>query len=62
MAKIRQFHREYIAPAIAIHRKLWTTLLWERWDPLPLDEKLIWLFFAGNTLAIFILIEFLFLK
>jgi hypothetical protein len=62
MARIRRFHQSYIVPTIALNQQLWTRLFWDRWDPLPLDEKLVWIFFVSNTIGIFTMIEFLFLK
>jgi len=41
---------------------LWRTTFWEYWDPLPLDQKVIMLFFASNTIALITLLEMLALR
>ena len=47
---------------IAINAQLWNTLFWETWNLLPLDQKLTWLAFVGQTIAILTLIEIVLLK
>ncbi len=70
MAKaIRSFHHQYVRPfgqaftvSLSMNRKLWTGMFATAWDTLRLDEKLIWLAFIANTICIFTLLEFMFLK
>lgn len=48
--------------AIAFNGKLWNTLFWEAWYPIPLDKKLIWIAFVGQTIAILTIVELLLFK
>lgn len=66
---IKTFHKHYVSPfglamatSIDLNKRLWTGGFAQAWDSLPLDERLVWLAFVGNTICIFTLIEFLFLK
>lgn len=66
---IRTIRNEYVRPvgqaitlSVSLNKQLWTGLFGRAWDSLRLDEKLIWLAFVSNTICIFTLIEFLFLK
>ncbi len=66
---IRTIHQDYMRPmgetvalSISLNRQIWTGLFGRAWDSLRLDEKLIWIAFISNTICIFTLIEFLFLK
>jgi hypothetical protein len=47
---------------VLFHRLLWRTLLWERWETLKLEEKIIWLLVVNHTIAILTLLELLVLK
>ena len=48
--------------AVRFNIILWREEFWRAWESLPLDRKLIWLFFIGQTIAIITLIEFFLLK
>lgn len=51
-----------ITSSVALNRTLWTRDFGLAWDSIGLDEKLIWLMFVANTIGIFTLIEYIFLK
>lgn len=67
--KIRSIHRTYIAPvgnafavSIELNRRLWSRDFEAAWNNIGLTEKAIWLFFVANTICVFTLLEFVFLK
>lgn len=41
---------------------LWRSMFWQTWNRLPLDEKLTWIVFVGQTVAVLTLLEFVILK
>ncbi len=47
---------------IALNAKLWNTLFWEAWYPLPMDHKLAWIAFVGQTIGVLTLLELFLLK
>ncbi|MDP1722589.1 MAG: hypothetical protein Q8L37_05255 [Candidatus Gottesmanbacteria bacterium] len=57
MRKLIQIPQETIAASVT----LWRTTFWEAWEPLPLDQKLAWLFLVSKTFAILTILEFLLL-
>jgi hypothetical protein len=44
------------------HLVFWGVLFQDRWNDLPLDQKLIWIFFFNNTLAVVTIFEVFLLK
>jgi len=54
--------KKIITQAIHGNTLLWRSMFWDTWDGLKLDEKLTWIVFVGQTLAVLTLIEFLILK
>lgn len=46
---------------LSTHSQLWKKLFWQTWEPLPFGEKLTWIAFVGQTIAIITLLEFLLL-
>jgi hypothetical protein len=54
---IRLGHKTY-----TIHIRLWKSMFWDAWYPLPMHVKLSWIAFVGQTIAILTLIELLALK
>jgi len=66
---VRNAHYHIISPfsqtgflVIQTHKQLWGSLLWERLDEMPLDQKMIILFVLMKTLAILTIIEILVFK
>lgn len=66
---IRSLHHHYVRPfgqafvtSASLNHRLWTRDFGVAWETLRLDEKLIWLAFIMNTICIFTLIEFLFIR
>lgn len=45
-----------------MNTRLWRTTFWNTWNAVPFDEKLIWIAFVGQTIAILTLIELFLLK
>ena len=41
---------------------LWRVTFWEIWESLPFNEKLAWIAFVGQTIAVITLLEFFLLK
>ncbi len=47
---------------IAMNVRLWNTLFWDAWYPLPMDKKLAWIAFVGQTMCVLTLFELFLLK
>lgn len=47
----------FVGTAIQGNKILWTKAVGMAWDRISLTEKLIWIFFLGNTIALITLIE-----
>ncbi len=47
---------------LAMNVKLWSTMFWDTWYPLPMDQKLAWIAFVGQTMCILTLLELFLLK
>lgn len=45
--------------ALSLNVDLWKRLFWLTWEPLSTGEKLTWIAFVGQTLAVITLIELL---
>lgn len=63
---IRRFHRNVIRPTgrnimlgIRFNQLVWTKYFDIAWEATPLDEKLAWIWFFTNTIAILTLIQIL---
>lgn len=66
---IRRIHARILAPAqrtltlgLRFNALVWTKYFDDAWDAIPLHEKLTWILFISNTLAILTLIQFLAFK
>ena len=51
-----------MAKAVQLHVALWTSQVGQAWGSLRLDEQLIYLWFATQTIAILTLFELILLK
>lgn len=47
---------------LALNVKLWDSMFWETWYPLPMDQKLAWIAFVGQTIGVLTLLELFLLK
>ncbi len=63
---IRRLHRSVIRPTgrtitlgARLHVLIWTRYFDAAWDSIPLHEKLAWILFITNTLAILTLFQLL---
>lgn len=54
--------REFIRVNIHIHKLLWGRLVWERWDALSLENKILCFLVINNCIAIITVIEILIFK
>lgn len=52
----------FIHTTIKTHKLLWGRLVWERWNTLSLENKIICLLIANNLIAIITAFEILILK
>lgn len=66
---IRQFHTRIISPTtrsialgIKLNQLIWTRYFDDAWNAIPLHEKLTWILFISNTLAILTLFQLLAFK
>ena len=54
--------KNFVMQAIHGNQLLWQSMFWNTWDSLAFDEKLTWIVFVGQTLAILTLLKFFILK
>ncbi len=66
---IRQFHTRILSPTtrsialgIKLNQLIWTRYFDDAWNTIPLHEKLTWILFISNTLAILTLFQLLAFK
>lgn len=62
MAKIIRAVHYHGVQAIVVNVRLWRVTFWEVWNPLPMDQKLAWILFVSNTVAVLSLFEVFLLR
>jgi len=56
------FFMKLMQEIISVHKQFWGTLVGRAWDNISLVEKIAWIFFINNAIAIITLIEMALLK
>ncbi|HUD19912.1 MAG TPA: hypothetical protein VMR81_05710 [Patescibacteria group bacterium] len=62
MKKTRLSPIAFLSGALYNNVVLWRSTFWHVWEPLRFDEKLTWIVFIGQTVAVITLLEFILFK